>query len=73
MKFSHQAENCIFSLRSMAISNRILEISQDLDRRRAKRRSCGSVSQLVAEQIDLTRMRHDLLTKIRDILIYFTF
>ncbi len=62
----HQAENCIFSLRSMAISNRILEISQELIAAEQSGDS-GSVSQLVAEQIDLTRMRHDLLTKIRDI------
>lgn len=62
----HQAENCIFSLRSMAITNRIMEISQDLIVAEQTGNK-AAVEQLVGEQIDLARMRHDLLTKIRDI------
>lgn len=62
----HQAENCIFSLRSMAISNRIFEISQDLIVAEQTGNK-AAIEQLVGEQIDLARMRHDLLTKIRDI------
>ena len=62
----HQAENCIFSLRSMAISNRIMEISQEL----IAAEQAGNkamIEQLVNEQLDLARMNHDLLSKIRDI------
>lgn len=62
----HQAENCIFSLRSMAISNRIFEISQDLIVAEQSGNK-AAIQQLVGEQIDLARMRQDLLTKIRDI------
>jgi DNA primase len=62
----HQAENCIFSLRSMAISNRISEISQELIAAE-QGGTTAEVHHLVAEQIDLARMRQDLLTKIRDI------
>ncbi len=62
----HQAENCIFSLRSMAISNRIFEISQDLIAAEQAGNK-AAMEQLVTEQIDLARMKHDLLTKIRDI------
>jgi hypothetical protein len=61
-----QAENCIFSLRSMAINNRIFDISQELIA--AERAGDAvSVSQLVAEQLDLARMKHDLITKLREI------
>ncbi len=62
----HQAENCIFSLRSMAISNRIFEISQELIAAEQSGNS-ESMQQLVTEQLDLARMKQDLLSKIRDI------
>ena len=62
----HQAENCIFSLRSMAISNRIFEISQELIAAEQSG-NAGSLQQLVTEQLDLARMKQDLLSKIRDI------
>jgi DNA primase len=62
----HQAENCIFSLRSMAINNRIFDISQELIA--AERAGdAAAVNQLVAEQLDLARMKHDLITKLREI------
>ncbi|MBA2378075.1 MAG: DNA primase [Blastocatellia bacterium] len=61
----HAAENCILSLRSMAISNRIMEISQDLIAAEQAGDITG-VDHLVAEQMDLARMRQDLLTKIKD-------
>ncbi len=61
----HAAENCILSLRSMAISNRIMEISQDLIAAE-QAGDLAIVDHLVAEQMDLARMRHDLLTKIKD-------
>lgn len=61
----HEAENCIFTLRSMAISNRILEISQAL----IAAEQSGNISlvnQLVGEQIDLARMKQGLLRKITE-------
>ncbi len=62
----HQAENCIFTLRLMAISNRISDIAREL----AAAEQAGDsplASQLVAEQLDLARMKHSLLTKIKEI------
>lgn len=62
----HQAENCILTLRSMAISHRIFEISQELI---AAEQSGDSsrVTHLVAEQIDLARMKRELLNIIAEI------
>lgn len=62
----HQAENCILTLRSMAINNRISDIAREL----AAAEQAGDTplaSQLVAEQLDLARMKHLLLTKIKEI------
>jgi DNA primase len=58
-----QAENCIATLREMAISNRILEISQEL----MLAEQSGNqelLGQLVGEQIDLARMKHELQNRI---------
>jgi DNA primase len=53
------AENCVATLRSMAISNRILEISQELIL--AEQSGSGEVlNQLVTEQINLGRLRREL-------------
>lgn len=62
----HQAENCILTLRSMAISQRIFEISQELI---AAEQSgdLNRVSHLAAEQIDLARIKRELLNKIAEI------
>ncbi len=62
----HQAENCILTLRSMAISHRIFEISQELI---AAEQSgdAARVNYLAAEQIDLARMKRELLNKIAQI------
>ena len=62
----HHAENCVFTLRSMAISNRIFDISQQLLAAEQIRDS-QMVNDLVREQIDLARMKHDLVSKIRQI------
>jgi hypothetical protein len=62
----HQAENCILTLRIMAISNRIIEISQEIiaAEQVGNHELAGS---LVMEQLDLARMKHDLLTQIKEI------
>ncbi len=61
----HDAENCIFTLRSMAISNRIMEISQELI---AAEQSGNTdlVNHFSAEQLDLERLKRALLKKIAD-------
>ena len=57
------AESCVFTLRSMAISNRILDISQDLI---AAEQSGNKelLNHLVMEQIELARLKRDLQSKI---------
>lgn len=60
-----EAENCLATLRSMAISRRILEISQEL----AFAEQIGDdelLNNLVSEQINLARMRRDLQGKLVD-------
>jgi hypothetical protein len=57
------AEGCVATLRSMAISRRILEISQEL----VFAEQSGDLEQrnrLVMEQIDLARMKRDLEKRI---------
>jgi DNA primase len=61
----HNAESCVFTLRSMAISNRILEISQEL----ILAEQSGNnelLGHLVTEQIDLARLKRDLQTRINE-------
>ena len=61
----HEAENCILSLRSMAIQNRIQEVSQEL--LAAEQVGNGElVNALVAEQLDLSKMKHLLLSKLKE-------
>jgi DNA primase len=62
----HDAENCILSLRSMAIQNRIQEVSQEL---LAAEQSGNPtlVNSLVLEQLDLTKMKQMLLSKLKEI------
>ena len=60
-----QAENCVATLREMAISNRILEISQEL----ILAEQTGDqelLNQLVVEQIELARMRRELQNRIAE-------
>ena len=61
----HDAENCILSLRSMAIQHRIQEVSQDL---LAAEQSGDSelVNSLVAEHLDLSKMKQILLSKLKE-------
>jgi DNA primase len=59
------AENCVATLRSMAISNRILEISQEL----MLAEQSGNqelLSHLVMEQIDLARLKRDLQRRVNE-------
>lgn len=55
----HDAESCVLSLRSMAISNRILDISQELILAEQSGNS-ELLGQLVMEQIELARLKRDL-------------
>lgn len=60
------AENCICTLRKLAIDNRLGSIAQELIA--AENLTDRSlVSSLVAEQIELARIRQDLLSKIKEI------
>ena len=54
-----EAENCLATLRSMAISRRILEISQELALAEQNSDS-DSLARLVNEQITLARMKREL-------------
>lgn len=61
----HDAENCVLSLRSMAIQNRIHEVSQAL--LAAERAGdIAAVNRLVGEQLELSKMKQGLLSKIRE-------
>ncbi len=59
----HDAESCVFTLRIMAISNRILEISQDLILAEQSGNS-ELLGHLVTEQIGLARLKRDLQNRI---------
>jgi len=59
----HDAENCIFTLRSMAIQNRLHDLSREL----IEAEQTGDnarISHIVAEHLDLSKMHHSLLNKI---------
>ncbi|HEY0461838.1 MAG TPA: DNA primase [Pyrinomonadaceae bacterium] len=61
----HDAESCVFTLRSMAMSNRILEISQEL----ILAEQSGNqelLVRLVTEQIELARLKRDLQSRINE-------
>lgn len=59
----NDAESCVFTLRSMAISNRILDISQEL-MLAEQSGNAEMLGHLVAEQIELARLKRDLQNKI---------
>jgi len=61
----HDAENCVFTLRSMAIQNRLHDVSRDL----VAAEQAGDASRighLVTEHLDLSKMLHSLLNKISE-------
>ncbi|MGH9948353.1 MAG: DNA primase [Pyrinomonadaceae bacterium] len=59
----HDAENCIFTLRSMAIQNRLHDVSRELIEAEQTADS-ERMSHLVTEHLDLSKMHHSLLSKI---------
>ena len=59
----HDAENCIFTLRSMAIENRINDVNRELIAAEQARDQVA-LGELVAEQIELAKIRRFLLNKI---------
>lgn len=61
----HDAENCLVSLRLMAISRRIIEISQDLAFAE-QNGDVGSLENLAAEQLDLARMKQEMQKKLAE-------
>ncbi len=61
----HDAENCIFTLRSMAIQNRLHDVSRELiEAEQANDRT--RIENLVTEHLDLSKMHHSLLNKISE-------
>jgi DNA primase len=58
-----EAENCVVTLRSMAISQKILEISQELVYAE-QNNDIGLRDELVVKQIELARMKRDLEKRI---------
>jgi DNA primase len=59
----HRSENCLFTLRRMAISNHLLEVSQELIAAE-HRGDLARVGELVQEHLDLSRMKQELISKI---------
>ncbi len=62
----HQAENCVFSLRNMAITNRIMEISREA----VLAESSGDTelfNQLTYEQLELEKIRRELQRRIAEL------
>lgn len=59
----HEAESCVATLRTMAISNRILEISQELIHAEQSGNT-ELLNHLVMEQIELARMKRDLQSRL---------
>ncbi|HRA41512.1 MAG TPA: hypothetical protein PK108_13290 [Pyrinomonadaceae bacterium] len=54
-----EAENCVFTLRNMAIANRIVEISRDAVMAEQSGNS-ELFSQLTYEQLELEKIRREL-------------
>ena len=62
----HDAENCVFSLRNMAIANRIIEISREAAI--AEQTGNGELfNQLTYEQLELEKIRRELQRKVVDL------
>ncbi len=61
----HRAENCVLTLRSMAISNRILEVSHEMIAAE-QARDTPRINDLVGEHLELSRMKQHLLNKISE-------
>ena len=62
----HDAENCVFSLRNMAIANRIMEISREASM--AEQSGDAELfNQLTFEQLELEKIRRELQRRIIDL------
>ncbi len=61
----HDAENCVLSLRSMAIQTRLHEVSQELIAAELAG-DHAATGQLVSEHIELSKMKQSLFSKIRE-------
>ncbi len=59
----HQAENCVFSLRNMAIANRIMEINREATLAE-QAGDADLFNQLTFEQLELEKIRRDLQRRI---------
>jgi DNA primase len=62
----HEAENCVFALRSMAISSRIMEISREA----GAAEQSGDVdlfNELTFEQIELEKIRRDMQRRVAEL------
>ncbi|MEP6786801.1 MAG: toprim domain-containing protein, partial [Acidobacteriota bacterium] len=65
-KVLHEAENCVFSLRNMAIANRVMEISREA----AMAEQAGDAelfNQLTFEQLELEKIRRELQRRINEL------
>ncbi len=60
-----RAENCVLTLRSMAISNRILEVSHELIAAE-QTHDTTRINDLVTEHLELSKMKQHLLNKISE-------
>jgi len=65
-KVLHDAENCVFTLRSMAIANRITEISRESSLAEQSGNS-ELAKQLTYEQLDLEKIRRELQRRISEL------
>ncbi len=62
----HQAENCVFSLRNMAIANRIMEISREATLAESAN-DAELFNQLTFEQLELEKIRRELQRRISEL------
>ncbi len=62
----HDAENCVFSLRNMAITNRIMEISRDATIAEQSK-DTERFNQLTFEQLELEKIRRELQRRISEL------
>ena len=62
----HQAENCVFSLRNMAIANRIMEISREATLAESAN-DTELFNQLTFEQLELEKIRRELQRRITEL------
>src|SRR5207249_4159288 len=62
----HDAENCVFALRNMAINNRVMEISREATLAEQSG-DTGLFNQLTYEQLELEKIRRSLQQNIAEL------